>query len=251
MRRSERVLVIGATRGTGYLIAQRLLDEGMQVRVLARDGVGARGLFEGRAEVCEGDVTKSERVGRAVQGVDHIVSTAGVTRRRAGEATVKAVVYDGVLNTIAAAQAAAGLPGRFLLMGAIGTTRGSPLSWFLNLIKGNTLQWRRRAEEALRRSGLEYSIVHAGILTDAPGGTRAVEIGQAHHAMYPWLRIGRADVAEVCVQALHHPNARNVTFDAVWARGGHVQELGALFDGLRPDDTTTGLFVTGGGGRSV
>jgi uncharacterized protein YbjT (DUF2867 family) len=120
-------------------------------------------------------------------------------------------------------------------MGAIGTTRGSILSFLLNLIKGNTLRWRRRAEEALRKSGLEYTIIHAGILTDAPGGQRAVEIGQAHYPMRLRYRISRADAAELFVRALRHPNTRNTTFDAVWARNGHVREWGELFRDLRPD----------------
>lgn len=235
MHARERVLVIGATRGTGYLIAQRLRDEGTRVRVLARSGARARELFDGWAEVFEGDVTQAETLAPAVAEVDHIIYTAGVTRRPAGEAVVKATVHDGVLNTIAAAKAA-GFTGRFLLMGAIGTTRGSPLSLLLNLIKGNTLRWRRRAEEALRRSGLEYTIVHAGILTDAPGGQRAVEIGQEGHRMLPRYRISRADAAEVFVRALHHPSARDTTFDAVWARNGLARDWDELFRELKPDD---------------
>jgi uncharacterized protein YbjT (DUF2867 family) len=235
MQSAERVLVIGATRGTGYLIAQRLLDEGSRVRVLARNGARAQKRFGGRAEVVEGDVTRPETLAPAVEEVDRIVYTAGVTRRPAGEAIVKATEYDGVLHTIEAAKAA-GFRGRFLLMGAIGTTRASPLAFLLNLIKGNTLRWRRRVEEALRKSGLEYTIIHAGILTDAPGGQRAVEIGQTHVPMRPRYRISRADVAEVFVRALRHPGARNATFDAVWARNRLAREWEELFRDLEPDE---------------
>ncbi|MBA3970206.1 MAG: SDR family oxidoreductase [Gemmatimonadetes bacterium] len=234
MQTRERVLVIGATGGTGRLIAQRLVDERSEVRVLARSSARARGLFDGRVEVVKGDVTQPETLAAAVAEVDHIIYTAGVTKRPAREAIVKATEFDGVLNTIAAARAT-GFTGRFLLMGAIGTTRGSILSFLLNLIKGNTLRWRRRAEEALRKSGLEYTIIHAGILTDAPGGQRAVEIGQAHYPMRLRYRISRADAAELFVRALRHPNTRNTTFDAVWARNGHVREWGELFRDLRPD----------------
>jgi uncharacterized protein YbjT (DUF2867 family) len=240
MRVRKRVLVIGATRGTGYLIACRLLEENYRVRVLARNGAKAEELFRGRVEVVEGDVTRPETLIPAVMEVDHIIFTAGVTRRPAGEAIVKATVYDGVLNTITAAKAT-GFTGRFLLMGAIGTTRGSLLSLLLNLIKGNTLRWRRRAEEALRRSGLEYTIIHAGILLDAPGGQRPVELGQANYPMRPWYRVSRADVAEVFVRALRHPNARNATFDAVWARDGRDHNWDKLFRGLKPDQEANQL----------
>ncbi len=234
MQKNECVLVIGATRGTGYLIAKRLLEEGYRVRVLARNGVQARELFGGQAEVVVGDVTKPETLVPAVAGVDHIVFTAGVTRRPAPEAQVKAVVHDGVLNTLAAAKAA-GFTGRFLLMGAIGTTRGSLLSFLLNLIKGKTLHWRKRAEEAVRRSGLDYTIIHAGILTNGPGGG-AVEIGQRHLPMRPWYRISRADAAEVFVQALKHPATRNTTFDAISSRDDRIRGWDERFRHLHPDE---------------
>ncbi|HEV2148934.1 MAG TPA: SDR family oxidoreductase [Longimicrobiaceae bacterium] len=239
MNTGERVLVVGATRGTGRIVAQRLLQDGHPVRVVARNPARAIEVLGSGIEVVEGDVTRPASLVPALERVGHVVYTAGVTHRPAGEAIVKATVYDGVLNAIAAAKAA-GFGGRFLLMGAVGTTRGSPLSFCLNLIKGNTLRWRRRAEEALRGSGLEYTIVHAGILTDSPPGLRAVELGQAHHRMWPWHRIGRADAAEVLVQALGRPEARNATFDAVWAGGGSPRGWDEAFRDLEADGSGGG-----------
>jgi uncharacterized protein YbjT (DUF2867 family) len=233
MGAGERVLVVGATRGTGRLVAQRLVQEGYRVRVLARDPARATRVLGEGVEVIAGDVTQPVSLVPAVERVDHIIYTAGVTRRPAPEALVKATEYDGVRNTIAAA-GEVGFAGRFVLMGAVGTTRGSPLSFVLNLIKGNTLRWRRRAEEALRHSGLDYTIVHAGILTDAPRGRRAVEIGQAHHRMWPWYRIARADAAEVLVQALRQSDACNTTFDAV-ATGGSARSWDEMLRGLKAD----------------
>lgn len=232
MAEPDRVLVIGATRGTGRLATARLLEEGYRVRALARDPVRAEQALGGAVEIVHGDVTQAASLTPAMEAVHHIIYTAGVTHRPAGEAIVRATVYDGVLNTIAAA-GTAGLRGRFVLMGALGTTRGSPLSFILNLIKGNTLRWRHRAEEALRNSGLDYSIVHAGILTDAPLGRRAVELGQTHRRMWPWTRIGRADAAEVLVRSVVQSAARNATFDAVW--GGAERGWDERFRGLRAD----------------
>jgi uncharacterized protein YbjT (DUF2867 family) len=231
--------VTGATGGTGRLVVRRLLDEGHTVRALVRDRERAREAIVQNAEIVEGDVTRPESLGPAMEGVSHIVYTAGVTSRTAGEEIVKATVHDGVLNMIEMARAADGR-GRFVLMGAMGTTRGSPLSFGLNLLKGNTLRWRRRAEEALRRSGLDYTIVHAGILVDAESRSRGVLLGQPPRRMWPWTRISRADAAEVLVQALLHPEARNTTFDALW--GGSSWNWNELFAGLRPDSGRSGAI---------
>jgi uncharacterized protein YbjT (DUF2867 family) len=232
MRQGDRVLVTGATGGTGRLLVRRLLENGQNVRALVRDrGRAADAIAQG-AEIFEGDVTRPDTLGPAIEGVDHIVYAAGVTRRMAGEAIVKATVHDGVLHTIEVARDA-GFDGRFVIMGAMGTTRGSPLSLGLNLIKGNTLKWRRRAEDALRRCGLDYSIVHAGILVDAESRSHGIVLGQPPGRMWPWTRISRADAAEVLVQTLRHAEARNTTFDAVWR--GSSRKWHQLFAELRSD----------------
>jgi len=73
------------------------------------------------------------------------VFTAGVRSGRfAREAVVKATEYDGVLNTIAASA--------------------------LNVWKSNTLLWRRRAEDAIRSSGLDYAVVRVTFLLNRPLG---------------------------------------------------------------------------------
>jgi uncharacterized protein YbjT (DUF2867 family) len=232
MTQGDRVLVTGATGGTGRLVVRQLLDDGYMVRALVRDRDRAGETIGQGVEMIEGDVTRPESLGPAMEGVSHIIYTAGVTSRTAGEDVVRATVHDGVLNTIDVAKAT-GVRGRFVLMGAMGTNRGSPISFALNLVKGNTLKWRRRAEEALRRSGLDYAIVHAGILVDAEPGSRGIVLGQPPRRMWPWTRISRGDAAEVLVRALRHTGARNSTFDALW--GGSSRKWDELFSGLRSD----------------
>lgn len=234
MPAGERVLVIGATQGTGFHVVQRLLRDGYAVRVLARNEGKARSRFGDSAEILQGDITRPETLPPALAGIDHLILTAGVASRTAGEALVKATVYDGTLNVLAAAREA-GLAGRFMYMGAIGTTSGSLTSFALNLVKGNTLRWRRRGEEEIRGSGLAYTIVHAGVLRDVPAGTHPVHLGQKPYRMSPRYRIGREDAAEVFVQALRRPQTRNTTFDAVWGKGRGPTDWDAAFAGLVPD----------------
>ncbi len=235
---AERILVIGATQGTGYLIVQRLLRDGEPVRVLARNEAKAKARFGDAVEIVAGDITRADTLPPAMAGVDHLILTAGVTKRPAGEPLVKATEYDGTLNVLAAAREA-GLAGRLLYMSAIGTTRGSISSFALNLIKGNTLRWRRRGEEEIRRSGLAYTIIRAGVLADAPPGRHPVRVAQEDYPMSLRYRIGREDVAEVFVQALRRPRTRYTTFDAVWGRGSGGTRWESLFAGLFPDPPST------------
>jgi uncharacterized protein YbjT (DUF2867 family) len=230
------VLVIGATQGTGRHVVDRLLRDGWRVRVLARDPARAAAVFGDAVEITRGDLTALETLLPAMDGVSHVVLTAGVTKRPAPERLVKATEFDGTLNVLGSARSA-GLRGRLLYMSAIGTTRWSPLAFLLNLIKGNTLKWRRRAEEELRASGLEYTIVHAGVLNDRPAGERPIVVTQRRLPLSPRYRISREDAAEVLVRALGDPRTRNATLDVVWGPAGGATDWDSVFVGVTPDES--------------
>ena len=229
-----RVLVIGATQGTGNQIADLLLRDGYQMRALARNEAKAKGKLSLAVEIVPGDVTRLNTLTSAMKDVDHIIFTAGVTQRPASERLIIATEYEGVKNTLAAARDA-GFSGRFLYMTSIGVTKSSLGATLLNLVKGNTLKWRKLAEEEIRRSGFDYTIIRAGFLTNSPGGRRAIEVSQREYPLAFKYRISRADVAAVFVQALRHPSTRRTTFEIVWVRGGHRQEWDVLFGQLTPD----------------
>jgi uncharacterized protein YbjT (DUF2867 family) len=227
-------LVIGATQGTGYLVVNLLLRDGYQVRALTRNEAKAKEKLSLPVEIQVGDITKLNTLPSAVKDVDHIIFTAGVTQRPASERQIIATEYEGVKNTLAAARDA-GFNGRFLYMTSIGVTKFSFAAMLLNLVKGNTLKWRKLAEEEIRRSGFDYTIIRAGFLTNSLGGRRAIEVSQREYPLAFRYRISRADVAEVFVRALTHPRTRRSTIDVVWAKGGHRQGWDVLFGQLTPD----------------
>ena len=69
-------------------------------------------------------------------------------------------------------------------------------------------------------------------MTNEPGGQAALSFGQGDRISG---MVSRADVAEVCVQALQQPSARNVTFEVVQAQGAPVDDWATLFATLSPD----------------
>jgi uncharacterized protein YbjT (DUF2867 family) len=234
MHETGRVLVVGGTRGTGLLIAQLLLRRGYPVRVLARNPSQAARRLGSTVDVVPGDVTKADTLLSAVKDVRHLIFTAGVAVGPAREKRIVATEYQGVLNTLAAARQA-GFNGRLLYMTSIGVTRPSLSAAVLNLVKGNTLRWRKRAEDEIRTSGVNYTIIRAGFLLNSPGGKRAIEVSQQRHPLAPRYRIARADVAETFVQALNHANTARTTFEVVWGKGPGGEQWELLFSRLKPD----------------
>jgi uncharacterized protein YbjT (DUF2867 family) len=231
----QPVLVIGGTRGTGLLIARLLHRQGYRVRVLARDRERVLTLFDSTVGIVDGDVTKPETLRPAIEGTHRIIFTAGC---RSGypvrEPRVKAVEYEGVLNTLAAARQL-GFAGRFLYMTSSGVTTPSVFAACLNLWKGNTLIWRRRVEGEIRASGLEYTVIRTGILLNRPGGQHRINVTQQPLPLSLRYRIARADVAQVFLSALEHPSAKRATFEAVWGRRGQPEAWSGLLDRLQSD----------------
>ncbi|XP_044481918.1 protein HIGH CHLOROPHYLL FLUORESCENCE PHENOTYPE 173, chloroplastic [Mangifera indica] len=75
------------------------------------------------------------------------------------------------------------------------------------------LKAKRAGEDSLRRSGLGYTIIRPGPLQEEPGGQRALIFDQGNRITQG---IGCADVADICVKALHDSTARNKSFDVCY-----------------------------------
>lgn len=235
MSAGNPIVVIGGSRGTGLLIARLLASRGEPVRVPARHPAAAFRRLGSNVQVVAADITKPDTLPSAVGGATAIVLTAGVpSGLLARQAFVRATDYEGVRNVIAAAQRT-GFAGRLLYLNSCGVTRPSLAATLLNLIKGNTLRWRRLAEEAIRTSGLDYTIIRVGFLVNRPGGKRRLLVTQDALPLAPRYRIARADVAEVFVAALGTARASRTTFDVVWGPGAATTAVPELLRHLEPD----------------
>ncbi|MFC3077787.1 SDR family oxidoreductase [Phenylobacterium terrae] len=228
------VLVIGGTRGAGLRIVERLVAGDRTVRVLARDPAAARSRLPGGVEVVAGDLTRPETLEPAVRGAAHLVFTAGApSGRYAPERVVKATDYDGVLHTLASL-GRTGFTGRFVYLNSMGVTRPSIWAMLINLLKRNTLDWRRRAEAAIRESGVDYTIIRVGFLTNGPGGKAEIAVTQSPLPLSPRHRISRQDLARAFAAALDHPRASRATFE-ITATKGPPGDLDARLAALQPD----------------
>ncbi len=93
-----------------------------------------------------------------------------------------------------------------------------------------------RGERALMASGVPYTIIRPGGLTDGPGGVAALVVAQGDNGAPG--RVSRADVGRVCVAAATSPAAAGVTLELASDAKKLAAEgpaLSRLFEGLLKD----------------
>ncbi|HBB35091.1 MAG TPA: NAD(P)-dependent oxidoreductase [Cyanobacteria bacterium UBA8803] len=227
-----QVLVTGATGRTGSLVVQKLqqLPDRFTVRGFARSCEKVEQLFGTTAGFYFGDIRDRAALTLALEGCQALVILTSAIPQPQGvpqpgqrpsfifapSETPEAIDYQGQINQIEAAKAAG--VNHIVLVGSMGgTDENHPLN---RLGNGNILIWKRKAEQYLINSGINYTIIRAGGLLDQPGGKRELLIGQDDSLLTNPPEgispsIPRADVAELVVQALLEPDARNKAFDAI------------------------------------
>jgi len=197
--------IVGATRGTGLLIAQQLLEGGSNVRIIARDLDKASRLLGNRVDVRQGDVTDAQSVRDAI-AEDYraiffaVAATGGIDGRGlfAPEAMIRNATYQGLPNMVDSARAI-GFEGRIILPSVVGADRSSAMIRILDRIKSGLQRNLIERELYLRASGLDYTIVRAPILTNAPAGATNIRITRAINKLRAGPKISRGDLARVMI----------------------------------------------------
>lgn len=103
----NRVLVVGATGGSGRATVDALLEKGLRVTAFARHAHTLAGRSD-RLETINGDAMNPDDVDRAVQGHDAVVVTLGISenpicvRLFGAKGTANRVRSEGTRNVVAA-----------------------------------------------------------------------------------------------------------------------------------------------------
>jgi uncharacterized protein YbjT (DUF2867 family) len=204
----QLVVVYGATGRTGRLILEELQQRSdLAVRAVARDPAGV-GDLKPLAQWMAGDVTAPATLPATLRGARYVICTIGATDR-SGPNSPEFVDYGGV-RALADAAREAGVD-QFVLVSSMGVQSGGGIvGWALNLLSGDALKWKLKGEDYLKQSGVPYTIVRPGGLTDKPGGRTGIRFQQGDRGMGS---ITRADVAAVVVAALREPAAVGKTFE--------------------------------------
>jgi hypothetical protein len=72
------------------------------------------------------------------------------------------------------------------------------------LASNQVIDFKKKGEEALRNSGLGYTIIRAGELVEEPGGYKALLFDQSDRIQDS---ISCADLADICVKVCQTPEA--------------------------------------------
>lgn len=193
----SRIVVIGAHGRTGLLIVRQLIAGGDTVLAIIRNPRHMADLVKAGAETVILDLEKSTGPEFAAQfkGADAVVFAAGSAAGEGSEIDSK-----GVRKTLGAA-AKAGVR-RYIAISSIGASTGMKLSggWATEEMR-DYYKHKRLAGKAIAKSGLEWTIVEPGELTDGKGTGKVTLSTEAVESK----SVPRADVAAVVVAALDAP----------------------------------------------
>jgi uncharacterized protein YbjT (DUF2867 family) len=192
-----KVLVLGATGGTGRLIVRDAVAKGHSVVALVRSKASAN-LPDAR--MIEGDARDEAALARAMDGCDTVVSAlgTGIGFRKvdlltvATHALVTAMMRNGVRRLVCVSAL------------GVGDSRGHGGfvfdRLFLPLLLSQAYKDKERQEAAVRASALDWVLVRPAMLTDDParGSARAF----TDLAGVKGGKIARADVARFVVEQL-------------------------------------------------
>jgi uncharacterized protein YbjT (DUF2867 family) len=197
------VVVAGGHGKVGLRLLRLLADRGHRARGLIRNPDHARELHQVEAEPVLCDIEALDDISRCCVGADAVVFAAGAGPG-SGPERKRTVDYDGAVKLIDAAKRNG--TDRYVMVSALKVER--PDEWPEPMVP--YYEAKRDADEAVVRSGLTYTIVRPGSLTD-DAGTGLVEIGFGLEAG----EIPRDDVATTLLFTLDAVNTYGQAFDVV------------------------------------
>lgn len=213
------VAIAGGHGKIALLLGQLLAERGDTVRGLIRNpdqanDLRAVGLEPVVCDLDDGDLPA------AVRGADAVVFAAGAGPG-SGAARKTTMDLEGATKLIDAARAV-GI-SRYLMVSAMGAA-DPPAAGDDDDVFSAYLRAKAGADDALRASGLDYTIVRPGGLTDDPG-TGLVSVAERLDRG----QVPRADVAAVFLACLDQPGTIGKSFDLIGGETPIAEALAALY----------------------
>ena len=222
---TDAVLIFGGTRGTGFQLARLLREQNTPVTVLVREGSDASALEAIGATIVRGNVLDPDAVEAAFASGQFraAVNTVGGKRGELPRPDI-----EGTRQIVAGAKRAG--VSRVLMVTAIGAgdSQSAVVPHVLKVL-GEVLDMKTRAEQILQDSGLDYTILRPGGMTDDLASGTAIKT-EDHNGMGV---INRADLAALIVECIdddatsskiYHTIDPGITREAPLQRGENLPD---------------------------
>jgi len=242
---AETVLVTGASGFVGRAVVERLLAHHKPVRGFARRGAAEE---KSGLEWTSGDLADSSALDRAMAGCRAVIHLVGIIREGAKKGiTFEKIHVEGTRAVVEAARRNG--VRRIVQMSALGTRPGAVAEYH---------RTKYLAEEIVRGSGLEWTIIQPSLIHGPGGEFMQMECGWVRGTAAPFLfmpyfgkgilGLGGAgklqpvfveDVARAFVEAVDNPKTIGETYplggaeEVTWP-GMHRMVARAMLGRLRP-----------------
>ena len=193
------VVVAGGHGKVGLRLLRLLADGGHRARGLIRNPDHASDIEEAGAEAVVCDMEALDDVSACCEGADAVVFAAGAGPG-SGPERKRTVDYGAAVKLMDAGAR------RYVMVSAI--SAGRPDEWSEPMRP--YYEAKAGADERLAESGLDYTIVRPGGLTDDPGTGRVTVGTDVERGAIP-----RDDVAAVLLAVLEAPGSVGKTFELV------------------------------------
>ncbi|WP_328186607.1 SDR family oxidoreductase [Marinobacter sp. OP 3.4] len=211
-----RVLIAGANGKIGQHLVRQMAGSPHSARAMVRNPEQAKTMEElGAAETVVADLEQD--CSHALKDCDAVVFTAGSGPHTGPDKTID-VDQNGAIRLIDAAEAAG--VKRFLMVSSMRADAPEKAPEKIH----HYLRAKQKADEHLRASSLDFTLVRPGPLTNDPG-TGRVEL---RSRLDRTGSIPREDVAAVLLATLDADNTVHKTFDLLSGDDGIAESLASL-----------------------
>ena len=193
----KRVAVSGASGKTGYRVAEELLNEGLEPRLLLRPG----SVLPDQLSSCDQQrlsLFDQQALDRALQGVDALVIATGARPSVDLSGPMRVDAWSVTSQVESCRRVGV---NRVILVSSLCAGRWRhPLNLF-----GLILIWKRVGESVLETSGLDWTVIRPGGLSEREDNVAAEGIRWSGADQQDSNSIPRRLVARCCVEALLVP----------------------------------------------
>lgn len=193
-----KVLVVGANGQIGHQVVEKLKDKGHDPVAMVRKEEQKEKFEEKGIETVLGDLQKD--FSHAFEGVDTVVFAAGSGGNTGADMTI-IIDQEGAIESMENAKDAG--VDHFIIVSSMGADAPKEHDEIKHYLYA-----KHRADEHLKASGLNYTIIRPGMLEN-DAGTGKVSLSEENQE---FGSVQREDVASVIVEAVDANKAENKVY---------------------------------------